>query len=129
MTDPIADMLTRIRNAYATKKAVVSMPHSKTKEAIAAVLVKSGYVESTKVEPTTPQKTLIITLKYVDRAPALSHISRVSSPGRRVYVQARNIAPTLAGYGLTILSTNQGMVSDKEAKAKKIGGEVICRVW
>lgn len=129
MTDPIADMLTRLRNAQAVKNSTVSMPYSKLKEAIAKTLQTEGYIKSFIVEPTTPSKTLIVTLKYAGTAGAMTQVKRISKPGRRVYVRSTDITFPLSGYGITILTTNQGIMTNKEAKKRKLGGEIICQIW
>lgn len=129
MTDPIADMLTRLRNAYAAGIKETTMPHSKAKEAIMAVLKKENYVAEFSVEDTKPAKTLKVKLRYVGKTPAISMIKRVSKPGRRRYTQAKDIKSTLAGYGVTIVSTNLGVMTDKEARVANVGGEVICKVY
>ncbi len=129
MTDPIADLLTRIRNAYAAKHDTVSIPHSNQKEAIAKVLAAHGYVEGVEVVADKAIKSLTVTLKYVGNSPAISTIDRISTPGRRVYSAAKDIKRVLAGNGIRIISTNKGIMTDAEAKSQKLGGEVICKVW
>lgn len=129
MTDPIADLLTRIRNAYAAKHDTVSVPHSNQKEEIAKVLAKYGYVQSVEVVGEKAVKSLTITLRYVGSSPALTKVDRISSPGRRVYSASKDIKQVLAGNGIRIISTNKGIMTDAEAKSQKLGGEVICKVW
>ncbi len=129
MTDPVADMLTRIKNAYMARKATVSMPTSKVKEAIATVLVASKYVESMKKEDDPVQPVLTLTLSYNGKSPALTDLKRISKPGRRLYTNVENIPRTLGGYGVTIISTSQGVMSDTDAKKKNIGGEILCQIW
>lgn len=129
MTDPVSDMLTRIKNAYMAKKATVSMPTSKVKEAIAAVLVANKYVADVKKEDDSVQPVLVLTLSYNGKTPALTDLKRISKPGRRLYTNVDNIPRTLGGYGVTIISTSQGVMSDKEAKKKNIGGEILCQIW
>ncbi len=129
MTDPIADLLTRIRNGYNAKAETVSLPMSKLKQQIAQVLVEQGYLDSVEVDTTKTHPQLKITLKYVGKFPAVSHLSRVSTPGRRIYSEASSIKPVLAGHGIRIISTNKGLMIDKEAKKNNLGGEVICKVW
>ena len=129
MTDPIADLLTRIRNGYNAKAEVVSMPMSKLKQQIAQVLVDQGYLTSAEVDTTKTHPQLKITLKYVGKFPAISNLSRISTPGRRIYSEASSIKPVLAGHGIRIISTNKGLMIDKEAKKNNLGGEVICKVW
>jgi len=129
MTDPIADLLTRIRNAYAAKHDTVSIPHSNQKEAIAKVLASHGYVDSVEVVAENALKSITVTLKYIGSSPALTKIDRISSPGRRVYSASKDIKQVLAGNGIRIISTNKGIMTDAEAKSQKLGGEVICKVW
>lgn len=128
MTDPIADMLTRIRNASLVHKKEVSIPFSKIKMAIANILVREGYVakaEETKGKPAF----IVLTLKYQDKTPAIQHLGRVSTPGHRRYVKMGDIASVLNGFGLSILSTPRGVLTDKEAKAANVGGELLCEIY
>lgn len=130
MTDPIADMLTRLRNASMAYREEVTMPSSKVKEAIAEILQREGYIAAYRVEPTRPQKTLHVTLKYgPNRERVLAGIKRVSKPGRRVYVKRQELPRVLGGLGTAILSTSQGVMTDREARRRGIGGEVIAYVW
>ena len=129
MTDPIADMLIRIKNALMAGRKEVLIPHSKVKEALAKLLADHQYVESYEVLEKQPQNDIKIVLRYVDAASAISGVKRISKPGRRVYVTADKIPVTLNGYGLTILSTNQGVIDDKTARQKQVGGEVMCQIW
>lgn len=129
MMDPIADMLVRIKNALMVGHQEVMIPHSKMKEAIAQILVAEGYVNQLQVTADKPQKQMVLELKYVDSLPAVSGVKRVSKPGRRLYVSANRIPTTLGGYGLTILSTNQGILTNQQARQKNVGGEIICQIW
>ncbi len=129
MTDPIADLLIRIKNAYMAKKTQVSMPDSKVKRAILAILMTEGYVESFEVVGEVPKLAIDVQLKYVKKQSAMSGVRRLSKPGRRLYVTAKEIPQTLAGYGLTIISTNKGILSDSEARKKNVGGELVCKIW
>lgn len=132
MTDPIADMLTRIRNANTARHEVVRMPGSKLKESLAKVLVREGYVDSYTIstEEGRPGTVLEVTLKYsVDRSRTISGIQRVSKPGLRVYSQAEMIPKVLGGMGVAVLSTSKGLMTDREARKANIGGEVLCYVW
>jgi small subunit ribosomal protein S8 len=129
MTDPIADMITRIKNAHMAQLESVKLPHSKVKEAIANILKEEGYVVEVNVEDTKPQKTLVIDLKYLGSTPAISGVKRVSKPGRRIYSTSKEIPVTLGGYGLTVVSTSKGLMSDKKAKKDNVGGEVLCQIW
>ena len=128
MTDPIADMLTRIRNASNVHKHEVTIPFSKIKLAIANILVREGYVakaEETKGKPAF----LVLTLKYHDKQPAIQHLARGSTPGHRRYVKTDEIKPVLNGFGMAILSTPRGILSAREAQEAKVGGELLCEVY
>jgi small subunit ribosomal protein S8 len=130
MTDPIADMLTRIRNGVSAKFEIVDVPSSKIKESIARLLVQEGYIESYKVLEDNKQNILRIHLKPGrGRDRAINRVMRVSKPGRRVYVDRDDIPLVLRGYGIAILSTSRGVITDKEARKAGIGGEVICKIW
>ena len=127
MTDPIADMLTRIRNAIASRHESVVMPHSKIKEAIAAILKDNGFIADVSVDSQGQFKQLVIQLQT--RAEAITKIERVSKPGRRIYAGREDIPLILGGRGVVILSTSAGVMSGREARNKGLGGELICRVW
>ena len=132
MTDPIADMLTRLRNANIAFHDDVLMPSSKVKEALAKILVSEGYVEGYSVEedPDLPSPKLRIVLKYTnDRKRTISGLRRVSKPGLRVYTMATDVPRVLGGMGIAILSTNQGLMTDREARQRRVGGEILCHVW
>ena len=131
MTDPIADMLTRIRNALTAKHETVEVPASKIKVAIAEILVKEGYVKGFEVVDGTVQNNIVITLKYapVKGQKVVTGLKRVSTPGLRVYAGVDNLPKVLNGMGIAILSTNQGIITDKEARKLKVGGEVLAFVW
>jgi small subunit ribosomal protein S8 len=132
MTDPIADMLTRIRNANTAFHDDVAMPSSKLKEAVAKILEREGYITSFSIDedPNRPGKRLTIQMKYSpDRRRTISGIKRVSRPGLRVYSKAQSVPRVLGGMGISILSTNQGLLTDREARERKVGGEVLCQVW
>ena len=129
MTDPIADMITRIKNAFLAGKDQVVVPHSRVKEAIANILKLEGYIIGVTVEPVKPQANLVITLKYSGKTPAISGVKRVSKPGRRLYAPATEVPKTLGGYGITIMSTSQGIMTDVQARKKNIGGEIMCQIW
>jgi len=129
-TDPIADMLTRIRNANQALQPQVSMPSSKLKEEIAKILASEGYVDGYKVDDARVGKQLTVTLRYQnDRDRVLSGLERVSSPGRRVYKGAGDLERVRGGIGVSIVSTSDGLLTDREARRRKVGGEVLCRVW
>ena len=131
MSDPIADMLTRIRNANTAKHDTVDVPASKMKIAIADILVDEGYIAKYDLVEDGSFKTLHITLKYgVDKnEKVISGIKRISKPGLRVYANTEDIPRVLGGLGIAILSTNKGVVTDKEARKLGVGGEVLCCVW
>jgi small subunit ribosomal protein S8 len=130
MTDPIADMLTRVRNATLAKHEKVDIPSSRLKIAIAKILTEEGYIESYKTLEDKKQNVIRIHLKYdADKKGAIENIERVSKPGRRVYVGKDEIPYTLRGYGISILSTSKGVLTDRDARKEQIGGEVLLRVW
>ena len=132
MTDPIADMLTRIRNANIAFHDDVIMPSSKVKEALAKILVREGYIEGFSVDDQSdrPGKKLTIVMKYTpDRQRTISGLKRVSKPGLRVYTKSTDVPRVLGGMGIAILSTNQGLMTDREARQRNVGGEILCHVW
>ena len=129
MTDPIADMLTRIRNAVRVERPHVDMPLSRLKLGVAEVLKREGYIWDYKEVDAEPVKHLRIELKYGPNGErVIQQIRRVSKPGRRVFSKSRDLRPVLNGLGISILSTSQGMVSDREARQQNLGGEVLCEV-
>jgi len=130
MTDPIADMLTRIRNAVRVERPFVDMPMSKVKRGLADVLKREGYIWDWQEVDESPVSQLRIELKYGPNGErVIQKIRRVSKPGRRVYSKARDLRPVLNGLGITIISTSRGVISDREARQRKLGGEVLCEVW
>lgn len=131
MTDPIADMLTRIRNALTAKHETVEVPASKIKVAIAEILVKEGYVKSFEIVENAVQNTILITLKYAPNKSqkVVTGLKRVSTPGLRVYAGVDNLPRVLNGMGIAILSTSKGILTDKDAKEQHIGGEVLAYIW
>lgn len=132
MTDPVADMLTRIRNANVAMHDDVSMPSSKLKEALAEVLKREGYIRDYRTEERTdgPGKKLTIDMKYSpERERVISGLKRVSKPGLRVYTKADGIPRVLGGIGVAVVSTSRGLMSDREARKRRVGGEVLCYVW
>lgn len=130
VTDQIADMLTRIRNAVAVSKKDVSMPSCKIKVAIAEVLKREGYVADFEIVEGKVQNQLCIRLKYgPEGEKVISHIKRESAPGCRKYIGVSDIRPILNGLGISVLSTNQGVLSDREAREKNVGGELLCSIW
>ncbi len=129
-TDPIADYLTRIRNAQSAGHKVVEIPSSKLKQEITKILEDKGYILSYKFDENGPQGTIKIALKYTsDNEPAIRNISRVSTPGLRKYCGANDLPRVLNGLGIAILSTNKGVITDKEARNENVGGEIICYVY
>jgi small subunit ribosomal protein S8 len=130
MTDPIADMLTRIRNAVAVGHAEVVLPSSKQKEAVARILANEGFIDRFEVKPADPGADLRLILRYGDRrAPAILGVKRVSKPGHRIYRGSSELKRVQGGLGVSIVSTSQGLLSDREARRRKLGGEVMCEVW
>jgi len=132
LTDPIADMLTRIRNANVAMHDEVPMPSSKQKLALAEILQQEGYISGFAVAPATkgPGEVLTIKMKYsADRKRTISGLKRVSTPGLRVYRKSTSVPRVLGGLGVAVLSTSKGLMSDREARKRKVGGEVVCYVW
>jgi small subunit ribosomal protein S8 len=132
MTDPIADMLTRIRNANSAQFETVRMPGSKLKEALAAILEREGFIAGYTVvnDPKKPGTELSISLKYsADRTRTIGGIKRVSKPGLRIYARADKMPRVLGGIGVAVVSTSHGLMTDKEARQRHLGGEVLCHVW
>ena len=129
-SDPIADMLTRIRNASLVRKPEVRMPHSHIKEALAAVLAKEGFLGDVTRAEAAGQAQLVVRLKYDEKQqPAIRGISRVSKPGQRIYVPKKKIPRIQQGLGVAVLSTPLGLLTDQEARKKGVGGEVMCTIW
>ena len=130
MTDPNADMLTRIRNALMVNKEVVEVPSSKMKKAIADIMLAEGYVSDVKLVEDGLSGKLVITLKYYGKKqPVINGLKRVSKPGLRTYAGVENMPKVMDGLGIAILSTNRGVMTDKQAKAENVGGEVLCYIW
>ena len=130
MTDPIADMLTRIRNALMVRKETVEIPASNMKKAIANILLEEGYVSGVEfVEEEGRQPKIVVTLKYAGGKSVIGGLERASKPGLRAYSGAKNMPKVLGGYGIAIVSTNKGIMTDKKAKAQNVGGEVLCYVY
>ena len=132
MTDPIADMLTRLRNANTAMHDTVKMPSSKLKEALAAILEREGYIEGFSVhdDPGRPGRVLEVRMKYSpERARTISGLRRISKPGLRVYTKADRLPRVLGGLGVAVLSTSQGLMTDREARQRRMGGEILCYVW
>lgn len=129
MNDPIASLLTQIRNAFQASHATVTVPASRIKHEIAKKLLDAGYISGLEVTGDKPHLSLQITLKYVDGSPILTHIKRISKPSVRIYTNKNRIPKSLSGRGLTLLTTSKGIMTDKEARTAGVGGEIICQIW
>jgi small subunit ribosomal protein S8 len=130
MTDPVSDFLTRLRNASKAGLAECSAPHSKLKQSIAAILKAEGYItDYADGQDALGHKTLVVRLKYVAHTPALTNLTRVSTPGRRLYFRYAEIPRVLNGLGIAILSTSKGLLKDQDCRRQKVGGELVCNVW
>lgn len=130
MTDPIADMLTRIRNALAVNKETVEIPSSNMKKAIAEIMLKEGYIADYKLVEDGYAGKLVVTLKYAGKKKSvINALQRVSRPGLRVYANVENMPKVMDGLGIAVISTNKGVMTDKQAKAANVGGEVLCYIW
>jgi small subunit ribosomal protein S8 len=128
-TDPIADMLTRVRNAVAVRKSEVNLPYSKMKESIAQLLKDSNFIDGVHVSGEKTTKTLTLIIHDEHSNPRITEITRLSTPGRRLYVRAQEIKSVKRGRGMVIISTSKGLMTDDEAKSNRIGGELICKVY
>lgn len=126
--DPIADFLSQIKNAQAVNHSTVKVPYSKVKHEIAKLLKKEGFIKNVKTKG-RKKKNIVINLKYENKEPAIKHLERISKPGRRVYTPADEISSVRGGYGISIISTSRGLVTNKEARKRHLGGEVLCKVW
>lgn len=130
MTDPIADMLSRIKTALSIRGEAVDIPHSRIKESIAGILVAEGYIEKYAVHERMHKKFIRINLKYrKNKSGVIMGLQRVSKPSRRVYFDSISLPRVQSGFGTAIISTSQGLMSDEQARAKKLGGEILCYVW
>ena len=130
ITDPIADLLTQIRNAILIERPYVDIPTSKLKVAVVAALQREGFIWDYEILESSPCNTLRVNLKYGPNGErVMQHISRVSKPGRRVFQSVDELKPVLQGLGIKVLSTNRGVLSDREAKKQNVGGEVLCQIW
>ncbi len=130
MTDPVADMLTRIRNANTAGHATVEIPASKIKKNIAEILVKEGYIKGYEIVEGEAQDTIKVTMKYgPEKTKVITGIKKISKPGLKVYAKANEVPKVLGGLGIAIISTSSGLITDKEARKLGVGGEVICYVW
>jgi len=127
--DQISNMLTSIRNAQAVRHPVVRVPFSNLKYEIAKILERNGFVEKIEKKGRKTKKFIEITLKYEDNLPRISGLKRVSKPGQRIYLPWRKIKKVKQGYGIAIISTSKGLMTDKEARKQKIGGEILCEIW
>lgn len=128
MTDPISDMLSRIRNALLARKAEVKVPYSVLKAHLADILVQEGYVAGVE-EESAPYRTLCLELSYNNGQPAIKNLKRISTPGRRLYIKATELPVVLSGLGIAIISTSQGLMTNREARKKRLGGELICEIY
>ena len=129
MSDPIADRLTRIRNALAVRKRTVKIPASNMKQSIATVLKQEGYISGVETQKDGAHQNMTITLRYADGVGAIEEIQRVSRPGRRVYCNAEDLPRVNGGLGIVMVSTSKGLMTDREARSSGVGGEVVCRVF
>lgn len=129
MTDPIADMLTRIRNGNMKKHESVEVPASNMKKSLAQILLDEGYIKGFNVVEDNKQGMITIDLKYVDDQRVISGLKRISKPGHRVYVRANEVPRVLDGLGIAVLSTSHGVLTDKQAREEGVGGEVLCYIW
>jgi small subunit ribosomal protein S8 len=127
--DTIGDLLTRIRNAAMAGKGLVTAPWSKVGEAVCRILVKNGYLKSVRIKKDGVKQQLVLETAADDKKPAINHIKRISKPGRRIYTTASKLPKVLKGYGLAIISTPKGIMTDSAARKARVGGEVICEVW
>lgn len=129
LTDPIADMLTRIRNANLAKHNTVKIPFSKIKESLANTLKSEGYINNFEVKEEGTKKDIIVSLKFMDGEAVIKGLKRISKPGRRVYTSVESLPKVLGGLGIAIVSTPNGVITDKECRKHSVGGEVLCYVW
>ena len=129
LTDPIADMLTRIRNANLAKHNTVKIPFSKIKESLENILKSEGYINNFEVKEEGTKKDIIVSLKFMDGEAVIKGLKRISKPGRRVYTSVESLPKVLGGLGIAIVSTPNGVITDKECRKHSVGGEVLCYVW
>lgn len=129
MTDPIADMLTRIRNALAVNKQTVSIPYSNLKNTLLQQFLNHGFVLGVEIKGEGIKKEIVVTLQSDTQAPRITSLSRISRPGQRVYAKSTKIPKSRSGRGIVLISTSKGIVSDSEAREKKLGGELICQIY
>ena len=129
LTDPIADMLTRVRNGQMAKHSQVAVPFSKIKESMVSILKNEGYITGYEIKEEGNIRDIVITLKYMDGDAVIKGLKRISKPGRRVYTSVENLPKVLGGLGIAIVSTPKGVITDKECRKHSVGGEVLCYVW
>lgn len=129
VTDPIADFLTRIRNASKAKKIKVEIPSSKMKAGLAEILKKNGYIYDYKIDDDNKQNVISVLLKYSDGIPAINGLKRISKPGLRIYKNSKELPRVLNGLGTAVISTSKGLLTEKEARRQDTGGEVVCYIW
>lgn len=130
MTDPISDMLTRIRNAQKAKHEELTLPYSKMKKELLSILIKEGYIAGIEEKEENKKKSFVIKLKYDKYGdPVIHRLTRLSKPGLRRYIPSTDIRPVMGGMGIAILSTNKGVMTNKEARKQNVGGELICEIW
>ena len=129
LTDPIADMLTRLRNGNTARHTDVKVPFSKIKESIANILKNEGYIAGYEIKEEGNIQDIVVTLKYVDGETVIKGLKRISKPGRRVYSSVENLPKVLGGLGIAVVSTPNGVLTDKECRKHNVGGEVLCYVW
>jgi len=129
MTDPISDMLSRIKNAQGVRKETLEIPFSNVKYEIAKILAKEGFIKKTETKGRKTKKVIEVELKYEDKVPVISGIKKISKPGQRIYLGCQEIKRVKGGYGMAVISTSKGMMTDRDARKKKLGGEVICEIW
>lgn len=129
MVDPISDMLTRIRNASLVQKPQVEVPFSKIKYEISKILVKEGFIKEVELKARRARKELILTLRYEDKVPVITGLRRISKPGQRIYMGSLDLKKVRGGFGFSIVSTSQGIMTGYEARKQQVGGEVICEIW
>jgi len=127
--DPISDMLTSIRNTLAVRQPTVKIPFSKLKYEIAKILEKEKFIEKAEKKGRKTKASIEITLKYTDNLPVISGLKKISKPGQRIYSDWKKIKKVKGGYGIAIISTSKGLMTDREAKKQRVGGEVICEIW
>jgi len=127
--DPVTDILNRIRNSQAVSKETVEISFSNLRYEIAKILEKQGFIEKAEKKGRKAKKIIEITLKYLDKQPAISGLKRISKPGKRIYKSYQKIGKVRGGYDIAIISTSKGLITDKEARRQKLGGEVICEIW